>query len=59
MRLDLDKLKTYDFLPHPSPVWCAYPINFNEIASVGLFGRVYVWDVRVNKVVQACNNFGY
>ena len=38
------------------PVWCACPIDCNQIASVGLFGRTLVWDVRCNRVVQYCNN---
>ena len=46
-------------LNHPIPIWCAYPINDNQIASVGLIGRVLVWDVRSNRIIQACNNSGH
>lgn len=59
VRTDLEKQKYISLLSHGGPVWCAYPIDQNQVASVGLFGRVMVWDVRCNRVVQACSTFGH
>jgi WD40 repeat protein len=56
IRTDLEKQKYISNFSHPLPVWCAHPIDSNQIATVGLFGRVFVWDVRANRVVQFCNN---
>lgn len=56
IRTDLERQKYISNFSHPLPVWCAHPIDKNQIATVGLFGRVFVWDTRANKVVQYCNN---
>lgn len=54
IRTDLNKFKHLSACPHPGGVWCADKIDENCIVSVGLFRRVYVWDVRCRKTVQQC-----
>lgn len=53
-RMDLNKWRQIDSLPHPRAVWCADRIDDCCLASVGLSRRVYVWDVRSKRVSQIC-----
>lgn len=50
---DLSKLKKVRSLQNADSCWCAYPVNYNVIASVGLFNRVNIWDVRTRSIVQS------
>lgn len=48
---DLTKLKKIRSFLNPNSCWCAYPVNYNVVASVGLFNRVNIWDVRTRCLV--------
>jgi hypothetical protein len=49
---DLIKVKPFAFLRNADSCWCSIPLNYNVIASVGLFNRVNIWDVRMRQLVQ-------
>lgn len=49
---DLIKMKKVTSFIHPDSVWCANPISYNVVSSVGLFNRVHIWDVRTKLLCQ-------
>ena len=53
-RVDLEKLALLSSYPHSEAVWCADYLSHHEVAAVGLFGELSVWDVRVGSIVQTC-----
>ena len=54
-RTDMEKLVVDSAYTHPQPVWCADQIDPNSIASVGLMGKLLIWDIRIGRIVQACS----
>lgn len=49
---DMIKLRKIRNLQNADSCWCAYPVNYNVIACVGLFNRVNIWDVRTRLIIQ-------